>query len=71
VRGWAGQRDVRRGLADQRRDQAAVRSGGANTPTSENRARDQEVTKLLHKRTISKHEKLGSNSTVHWRCHTS
>jgi hypothetical protein len=41
-RGWAGQRDVRRGVADQRGDQAAERSGGATTPTSENRARDQE-----------------------------
>jgi hypothetical protein len=68
VRGWAGQRDVHRGLADQRRDQAAVRSGGATTPTSEN---GHKMVKLLHKRTINKHEKLGSNSTVYWRCHTS
>jgi hypothetical protein len=42
VRGWAGQRDVRRGWQTSE-DQAAERSGGAPTPTSENWARDQEV----------------------------
>jgi hypothetical protein len=58
--GWAARRAP--GVADQRGDQAAERSGGATTPTSEKRARDREVKKkkLLHKRTINKHEKLGS-----------
>jgi hypothetical protein len=35
------------------------------------RQRTGHVMKLLHKRTINKPEKLGSDNTLYWRCHTS
>jgi hypothetical protein len=68
-----------------RLDRAARRPGGQRTSSETKQQCEvaaplhprqrtghvQNVVKLLHKRTINKHEKLGSNSTVYWRCHTS